>query len=260
MRADTKDGYLVRQAQQGYLDAYSELVDRHGRLAYRVALRLLGNHDDAEDVAQEALVAAWQRLPGFKARSSYSTWLYQIVTRRALNRITRNRTEESLDVLGDAAPAAEEPARDVERDLTVDAVTAAVADLPPPQRVAIVLHHFEGMANQEIAHITGSTVPAVRSHLFRGRRTLTRTLEEWRLTYRNDRSCPASRRCPLLPDGAGSRLACGADVDELIEQAADGRAGRGQDRPRCGTPAARRPDCRLHGKHGRGHHLEARRA
>jgi RNA polymerase sigma-70 factor (ECF subfamily) len=178
--ADTEDGYLVRRAQEGYLDAYAELVDRHGQLAYRVALRLLGNHHDAEDVAQEALVAAWQQLPGFKAESSFLTWLYQIVTRRALNRITRARTDESLDQLGDVAPAAEEPARDVERDLTVDAVTDAVAALPPPQRVAIVLHHFEGLANQEIARITGSTVPAVRSHLYRGRRTLTRTLQEWR--------------------------------------------------------------------------------
>jgi RNA polymerase sigma-70 factor, ECF subfamily len=178
--ADTEDGYLGRLAQEGYLDAYAELVDRHGGLAYRVALRLLGNHHDAEDVAQDALVAAWQQLPGFKAKSSFSTWLYQIVTRRALNRITRTRTDESLDLLGDVAIAAEEPAREVERDLTVDAVTAAVAALPPPQRVAIVLHHFEGLPNQDIARITGSTVPAVRSHLFRGRRTLTRTLQEWR--------------------------------------------------------------------------------
>ena len=180
MGAKAEDDYLVRQAQEGYLDAYAELVDRHGPLAYRVALRLLANHHDAEDVAQDALVAAWQQLPGFKANSSFSTWLYQIVTRRALNRITRTRTDESLDLLGDVAIAAEEPAREVERELTVDAVTAAVAALPPPQRVAIVLHHFEGLPNQDIARITGSTIPAVRSHLFRGRRTLTTTLQEWR--------------------------------------------------------------------------------
>jgi RNA polymerase sigma-70 factor (ECF subfamily) len=178
--AEAADSYLVRRAQEGYLDAYAELVDRHGPLAYRVALRLLGNHHDAEDVAQDALVAAWQQLPGFKASSSFSTWLYRIVTRRALNQITRARTAETLDRLGDVATAAGEPAQDVERELTADAVTAAVAALPPPQRVAIVLHHFEGLPNQDIARITGSTVPAVRSHLFRGRRTLTRTLQEWR--------------------------------------------------------------------------------
>ncbi len=111
MGTDTEDGYLVRRAQEGYLDAYAELVDRHGRLAYRVALRLLGNHDDAEDVAQEALVSAWQQLPGFQGKSSYATWLYQIVTRRALNRITRTPTDESLELMGDVALAAEEPPR-----------------------------------------------------------------------------------------------------------------------------------------------------
>jgi RNA polymerase sigma-70 factor (ECF subfamily) len=178
--ADVDDGYLVRRAQEGYADAYAELVGRHGQLAYRVALRLLGNHHDAEDTAQEALVAAWQQLPGFKADSSFSTWLYQIVTRRALNRITRTRVAESLDLLGDVSDAGDETAQHTERDLTVDAVTAAVTALPPPQRIAIVLRHFEGLSNADIARITGSSIPAVRSQLFRGRRTLSQTLAEWR--------------------------------------------------------------------------------
>jgi RNA polymerase sigma-70 factor (ECF subfamily) len=177
---DVDDGYLVRRAQEGYVDAYAELVDRHGRLAYRVALRLLGNHQDAEDVAQEALVTAWQQLPRYKASSSFSTWLYRIVTSRALNRITRTRATESLDLLGDIPDPGDEPGQHAERDLTVDAVTDAVAALPPPQRVAIVLRHFEGLSNAEIARITESTIPAVRSHLFRGRRTLSQTLEQWR--------------------------------------------------------------------------------
>jgi RNA polymerase sigma-70 factor (ECF subfamily) len=178
--ADVDDGYLVRRAQEGYVDAYAELVDRHAGLAYRVALRLLGNHHDAEDVAQEALVTAWQQLPRFKGTSSFTTWLYQIVTRKALNRISRTRASQSLDLLGDVGDAADEPAQRLERDLTVDAVTDAVTALPPPQRIAIVLRHFEGLSNAEIARITGSSVPAVRSHLFRGRRTLSQTLAEWR--------------------------------------------------------------------------------
>lgn len=180
MGADVGDDYLVRRAQEGYIDAYAELVDRHGQLAYRVALRLLGNHHDAEDVAQEALITAWQRLPGFKARSSFSTWLYRIVTHRALNRITRTRATESIDLLRDISDAGDDPGQQIERDLTVDAVTDAVTALPPPQRIAIVLRHFEGLSNAEIARITGSTIPAVRSHLFRGRRTLSQTLEGWR--------------------------------------------------------------------------------
>jgi RNA polymerase sigma-70 factor (ECF subfamily) len=178
--ADVDDAYLVQRAREGYVDAYAELVDRHGQLAYRVALRLLGNHHDAEDVAQEALVTAWQQLPRFKANSRFTTWLYQIVTRKTLNRITRTRATKSLDLLGDIPDTGDEPAQRTERDLTVDAVTDAVTALPPPQRIAIVLRHFEGLSNAEIARITTSTIPAVRSHLFRGRRTLSQTLEQWR--------------------------------------------------------------------------------
>jgi len=178
--ADVDDAYLVQRAREGYLDAYADLVDRHGQLAYRVALRLLGNHHDAEDVAQEALVTAWQQLPRFKANSRFSTWLYRIVTRKAMNRITRTPPTESLDLLGDVPETGDEPSQRTERNQTVDAVTKAVAALPPPQRIAVVLRHFEGLSNAEIARITHSTIPAVRSHLFRGRRTLSQTLQEWR--------------------------------------------------------------------------------
>jgi RNA polymerase sigma-70 factor, ECF subfamily len=178
--SDADDAFLVQRAREGYLDAYAELVDRYGRLAYRVALRLLGNHHDAEDVAQEALVTAWQQLPRFKADSRFSTWLYQIVTHGALNRIQRTRSAQSLDLIGDVSDLAPGPADTTVRQHAADAVTNAVSALPPPQRVAIVLHHFEGLSNAEVARITGSTIPAVRSHLFRGRRTLSKALQEWR--------------------------------------------------------------------------------
>jgi RNA polymerase sigma-70 factor (ECF subfamily) len=174
------DGYLVARARDGYLDAYEMLVQRHSVMAYRVALRLCGDHHDAEDIAQEALIAAWQNLDRFRADSSFSTWLYQIVTRRALNKVTRGRVADPANLLDEAADPGTETAAQAERNLAVDAVSDALVALPFPQRAVIVLHHFEGLSYAEVAEVTRSSVPAVRSHLFRARRTLGKNLEEWR--------------------------------------------------------------------------------
>jgi RNA polymerase sigma-70 factor (ECF subfamily) len=174
------DGYLVARAQEGYLDAYEMLVQRHSAMAYRVALRLCGNHHDAQDIAQEALIAAWENLARFRAGSTFSTWLYQIVTRRALNKVTRSRGADLVDLLEEVADPIAGPAAQAERNLAVDAVTDALAALPFAQRAVVVLHHFEGLSYAEVAEVTRSTVPAVRSHLFRARRTLGLKLEEWK--------------------------------------------------------------------------------
>lgn len=174
------DAYLVARAQDGYLDAYELLVQRHSAMAYRVALRLTGDHHDAQDVAQEALIAAWENLTRFRAGASFSTWLYQIVTRRALNKVSRGRASASTELLPDLTDPADEPAVQAERNLAVDAVTDALLALPFPQRTVIVLHHFEGLSYAEVAAVTGSTEPAVRSHLFRARRALGQRLQEWR--------------------------------------------------------------------------------
>jgi RNA polymerase sigma-70 factor, ECF subfamily len=74
------DAYLVARAQDGYIDACELLVRRHLAAAYRVAPPLTGNHHDAQDVTQEALTVAWENLAGFRAGSSFSTWLHEIVT------------------------------------------------------------------------------------------------------------------------------------------------------------------------------------
>ena len=179
-RQEVGDGYLVARARDGYLDAYEMLVQRHSAMAYRVALRLCGNHHDAQDIAQDALIAAWENLARFRAGSSFSTWLYQIVTRRALNKITRGRDADLTDLTGPVADSAAGPAAQAERNLAGEAVTGALAALPLPQRAVVVLHHFEGLSYAEVADVTGSSVPAVRSHLFRARRTLGMKLQEWR--------------------------------------------------------------------------------
>jgi len=178
--ARVEDDYLVARAQEGYLDAYELLVQRHSAMAYRVAVRLSGNHHDAQDLAQEALIAAWENLDRFRADSSFRTWLYQIVTRRALNKLHRGRDTGSLNLLTENPDPGPEPAAAAERNIAADAVTDALAALPFPQRAAVVLHHFEGLSYAEVANVTHSSVPAVRSQLFRARRTLGAQLRQWR--------------------------------------------------------------------------------
>ncbi|GAA0706834.1 RNA polymerase sigma factor [Dactylosporangium roseum] len=180
MQPAIDDAYLVRRAREGYLDAYHVLVERHGPRAYRVALRLLGNREDAEDVTQDALLAAWQALPTFRAESSFATWLYRIVTTRALNKSTRTVRTETINATPEPADPARGPAEQAEQDLIAAAVTEAIDALPTAQRLALILHQFEGLSYSEIAEITGSTVAAVRSHLHRARRTLATTLQDWR--------------------------------------------------------------------------------
>lgn len=183
MAAEPDDDYLVRRAQDGYVDAYEELVRRHAAMAYRVALRMLGDHHDAEDVAQEALTTGWQRLAGFRGQSSFSTWMYRIVTRTALNRMRSGHPTDSLDLLAAADHPVDatgtDPADAVEQRATADALSRAIGALPPAQRIVVVLHHLEGLSYDEVARIVGSTDAAVRGHLYRARRTLAVTLSGW---------------------------------------------------------------------------------
>ena len=178
--SEVGDAYLVARARDGYLDAYEMLVQRHSPMAYRVALRLCGSHHEAEDMAQDALVAAWQNLSQFRGDASFATWLYQIVTRRALNKVSRRSVADRADLLEEFTDSVAGPAEQTERNLAVDAVTDALAALPLAQRTVVVLHHFEGLSYAEVAVVTGSSIPAVRSNLFRARRTLGKTLGEWR--------------------------------------------------------------------------------
>jgi RNA polymerase sigma-70 factor (ECF subfamily) len=170
---DTPDDVLVCRARRGCLSAYAELNDRHGPLAYRVALRLLGDRDDAEDLTREALVAAWQNLSAFRRGSSYAAWLLQILIRRAPSRTSPIRLTESSSKPGNVISGGPPPA------LEADAAAAVVAALPLPQRAVIVLHHFENMSYDQVALITSSTVPTVRRHLFQARRALVRGMHDW---------------------------------------------------------------------------------
>ena len=148
---------------------------------YGVALRMMGNWPEAEEVAQETFLRAHRALPEFRGDSRLSTWLYAIASRLCLNRLAsgegriarRRASEEIADLVWD------EPGGNLERDERVAAVHKALAELPEERRAVVVLRDFEGLSYDEIAAVLGLELGTVRSRLHRARLDLKEKLERY---------------------------------------------------------------------------------
>ena len=171
------DRWLIDKARAGDVDAYEVLVQRHRTRIYRIALRMLGDPDDAEDVAQDVLIQVWTALVGFAGTSAFTTWLYRIVVNRCVNHVRRRRwTRPVQDADAPSVAGAE--------DLVVarhraQATMEAVAALPPDQRAVIVLHQLEGLSYREVAAVVNVSEDAVRGRLHRARVNLVEALRSW---------------------------------------------------------------------------------
>ncbi len=173
-----EDARLVALARSGDADAFEQLVRRHQVTVYRVSVRLLDNPADAEDAAQDAFLQAWRGLQRFRSGSTFSTWLYRIVTNRCLNFLrSRRRSAEMLE--DPPAPAETGPAQLSEVRAQLTALQAALAGLTPEQRAAFVLRHLEGCSHEQIAQALDISVPAVKSRLHRARVQLLQAMGEW---------------------------------------------------------------------------------
>lgn len=176
------DRWLVDRAVGGDAAAFELLLRRHQDRVFRIALRMLGDRHDAEDVAQDVAVQMWRALASFSGSSRFSTWLYRLVVNRCLNhRRAGRRAREETRPLTDA----DQPATTVgpeQRALgaaRLDAAAAALASLPGEQRAALVLFQIEGLSYREVASVLRVSEPAVRSRLERARRNLLEAMKEW---------------------------------------------------------------------------------
>lgn len=171
------DLWLVGKARAGDVDAYEVLVRRHRGRIYRIALRMLGNTHDAEDVAQDVVIQVWTALAGFTGSSSFTTWLYRIVVNRCLNK-TRGRrwTRPVLDDDPVPTAGAEDTVIAAQR---ARATMEAIAGLPDDQRAVLVLHQLEGLSYREVAAVVDISEDAVRGRLHRARVSLLESLRSW---------------------------------------------------------------------------------
>jgi RNA polymerase sigma-70 factor (ECF subfamily) len=174
------DRPLVERAGRGDAHAFRLLMMRHLPKVVALARRMLGDADEAEDVAQEAMLRLWNHAATLQVTDAgIGGWLYRVASNLALDRI-RARKPGGADDLDSLTVSAEQERGLSERELA-RRVEAALQSLPERQRLALVLCHYEEMSMAEAGGILGISVEAVESLLSRARRTLRAALEkEWR--------------------------------------------------------------------------------
>ncbi len=182
------DAALVAQTQAGNGDAYRVLVERHSRRVFRLAFRLTGNEQDAEDVVQEAFLKAYKNLDNFNGQAQFSSWLYSIASNHALDMLKRRRRRptESLTAADDEnSPSPENriasPIPDPERLASGSQIhqhiLAAMDDMTPQERIAFTLRHFEGHCMEDIGAVLQLTTGATRNAVFRAVQKVRRALQ-----------------------------------------------------------------------------------
>lgn len=171
--ADDEVAHLLGRAQGGDPAAMERLVRLHMGAAYAVALAVTGDPTEAEDVVQDAMVAALSRIGDVRGPAGFAPWLMQIVRNRSRN-LLRSRAVRAALPLEEAASAADgsSPLRDAERSEIRDRLADGLATLPEVQREVVLLHDLEGWKHREIGESLGLAEGTVRYHLFNARRAL----------------------------------------------------------------------------------------
>ncbi len=182
------DEELVRKVQAGDAESFSVLADRWADRAYTLALGMVKNAADAEDVVQESFLNAYRALPRFKHGSLFGTWLFRIITNSALVRLRKSAREVFIegpeDDDGHRVPEGlidwtDTPLEDLINRETRQMMDRAVKTLPLDQRTVFVLRDIDGMRAADVADILHLSVPAVKSRLHRARVQLRDQLEPY---------------------------------------------------------------------------------
>ena len=175
--SDDDDLELVSQSLAGQTEAFGVLVTRYQKVMYTVAIRMLGNSEDARDATQDAFVKAYQRLNTFDPSYKFLSWMYRILVNECLNLSRGRHIEEPLEpaFAGGASPF--EATLAVERHTQIE---AALQRLTPEYRSVIVLRHFAGQSYGEIADALAIPEKTVKSRLYTARQLLGELLLGWK--------------------------------------------------------------------------------
>jgi RNA polymerase sigma-70 factor (ECF subfamily) len=174
---------LVKQARQGDLEAYDQLVKRYQERIYATVYHMTSNHEDANDLAQEAFIKGFHALKSFKGGSSFYTWVYRIAVNKTINFLKqrKNKAHMSLDDLDFNAEhdpdlialiSEKTPRRDINLAELQQKLNEAMQKLSESHRLVVALHDVQGLSHEEIAKIMDCNIGTVRSRLFYARQQL----------------------------------------------------------------------------------------
>jgi len=187
------DAGLVEALRRDDPEAPELLVERFGDRVYRLALRITGSNEDAEEAAQDALWTAARKIQTFKGEAAFGSWLYRITANAAYQKLRARRAKAAEIALDDVLPTLDQDGRHFEpmddwsnrvdeqalqgelRRVLADAIDA----LPPDYRTALVMHDVEGLSNPDIADALGISLPAVKSRVHRSRLFVRKRLADY---------------------------------------------------------------------------------
>jgi RNA polymerase sigma-70 factor (ECF subfamily) len=187
------DADLVEALRREDPDAAEQLVERFGDRVYRLAMRITGVKEDAEEAAQDALWTAARKISTFKGESAFGSWLYRITANAAYQKLRGRRAKAREIALDDVLPALDddgrhfEPMADWSSRVDEQALNGelrevlerAIDRLPPDYRTALVMHDVEGLSNPDIAETLGISLPAVKSRVHRSRLFVRKQLADY---------------------------------------------------------------------------------
>jgi RNA polymerase sigma factor (sigma-70 family) len=181
---------LVKRARQGDLPACDELVRRYQERIYATIYHMTSNHEDANDLAQETFIKAFQALKSFKGGSSFYTWIYRIAVNKTINFLKqrKHRVQMSLNDLDFNAEhdpdlvaliSDKTPRRDIGLAELQEKLNTAMQKLSEHHRLVVTLHDVQGLSHEEIAQIMDCNIGTVRSRLFYARQQLQAYLSDY---------------------------------------------------------------------------------
>ena len=180
---------LIEKLKQGDEAAFKQVVETWQNMVYNTALGILQNAQDAEDVAQEVFVQAYQSVKTFKAESKFSTWLYRITISKALDHVRRKKRKKRFayvqSLFGSEnqtiieQPDFHHPGVALDNKERAAILFKAIDHLPENQKVAFSLHKLEGLSYQEISEVMKTTLSSVESLMHRAKNNLKKWLEKY---------------------------------------------------------------------------------